>query len=309
MPSTRAVHHFRPALEQLETRAVPTTTVSCITNPAGTRVVITGDDGNNGVNIGDDGAGNLTIAVYENGVFQNQVSCASVGRVQADMGGGDDFFVYSFNADMTTRRSIDVTMGAGVDSFVMQEYGYGQHAPLDITVRTGNAGRGDSHPGVFDDVVMYFANVYADTTVNITGSVAPERINLNFQGQFGTPGADPIHVSVNYDGGAGDDGFNVLVGVGNPNCTMDFEVDAGTGDDSIQFRAFVFGTAQPGSITFNAQGGQGNDFFWIIRDDASGASVLSLDGGPGQDSALVFTFGSTPPDTISFQNIEDIVLI
>jgi len=247
--SARNRHQFRPAVESLVERIVPTLTIT----QRGTTVIVQGDDRNNAVIIKDSG-GIQTGSVVIEADFQSLVTVGPVQTIKVFTGNGDDQVLYNLTDNLTGTftRKVHIDLGAGtIDRFRGDlEGGTLKGSGLDLRVLGG----------------LGIDQMQVDSSAGVNTSAGSSlKVNLN-------GGADADRISINY--------------VGLVDGTSNFIADGGDWYDRIRMKLEIGNST--GVVKAAGIGGNDNDFIDLFVRFASEGSTpshsLKIVGGPGTDT-------------------------
>lgn len=180
---------FKPELVALETRSVPSATVSV----AGAKMTINTDPLGGLVQIRDDGRGNVTV--NGGGVTQ----AAGIKQIVVEGGAGTDTIDFRTTGNLLHALDIHVNLGAGTDRAYFDLYRGISGVPLDIDIAAGTGP--DSVDVMFGAITAATVNVHAamgygadTTTVTMfNGASGASRVNLDVAGETG---ADRVDLNV-----------------------------------------------------------------------------------------------------------------
>jgi hypothetical protein len=290
-PPRRRTSTFRPRVESLEDRRVP----SCTVTFTGGNLTITGDNSRNTVVINDNGANTptftsgattadtgttLAVSVTCNGVTQNFPAPGTptspppvLNTMLITMGSSNDRVTYNLPAGLRANavRFFSVNLGAGNDTFTL--------------------------------------NVGATVVPATTQGGSPTVLNGLGQGSvlvadvFGAAGNDSlsVHATQGFDIAANALAvLNLLGGAGNDNIAVNVNARL-----SGPFLSSTGAPARAGSLNVLADGRSGNDNVLGLLNLQGGNTTATINGGDGDDNlGLVANFDDTdvalePPQ---FQN-------
>jgi hypothetical protein len=262
-------HSFKPAMEVLETRWCPATTISPIQNGV---VTITGDESNNEVLIVQNDAQNQ-LNITAGGVTAHFVS-DQVSGLTIDLRGGDDRLTYRMGtgSDFTSAKNIQVDLGSGKDMawFDFADNGVSTmttiRARLDINV-LGQAGN--------DEVDAFFGALANSARVKLTGNMGlnDDTFNAELKGDIGSYSTLSIDMEDTGDYlvpfGVVGHAFNVIPG----------------GNDTFQVKADAdVDIAKCGELDVTLKGFDGQDtMMFNYHGKMNGVLNVDLEGGNGQD--------------------------
>lgn len=251
-----------PALEMLEDRCVPATSV---TFGAGT-LSIAGDGTANIITINDAGSGAIgSVSVTADGVTTANTAAITGLTISVDTLEGADVVLYNLNGDLlgTQSRTLNANLGAQNDFFqatareiggLSSDLNSGSSLTLNVI---GQAGRDRIFFDFGKDVDL---NGTASLAINAFGGRDRDAIALTFDGLVDG------NFSLNLNGGQDRDRISAYANVdGGSGGTLTGKVNGQAGDDLL---AFVVNK----SVTF------------------TGTTIGTLDGGAGLDTAIASNF-------------------
>jgi hypothetical protein len=257
----RAPSHFRPRLEVLDGRALPTVFIPLA--PTGTTLTIVAQTPNDTVDVEDDG--NQTITIVPGDGPERQFT--GVNTINVAGTPGNDTVTYHLRNDLAAgaTRTVNVALGAGNDKFV---------ATLGGNLLSGLFG--------FPSSSLTF-NVNGGAGRDVLSLVAP---NVN----VGTRSS----LTANLNGGSGNDRILADYG-GELDGTVNLQANGNDGNDVVQ--AFVDTTpastgtlgipasAAQATTTFaQVRGGSGNDdLTFVVHARGPGGIFAQIRGDDGRD--------------------------
>jgi hypothetical protein len=172
---SHTAHRFRPQLESLNDRIVPSVTW---TVDAGV-LTITGTQGADTVDIQDDGT-NLTVTA--DGETLDLSSAGTVTDVVLHLQAGNDTVSYTLAGDLAAgaARTLDVSLGNGQDTFTATLNGNVlDGATLDVKVQGGNGKDNLSFAAAATDVAAG-----ASVSVDLSGGNGKDVVDATYAGQL-----------------------------------------------------------------------------------------------------------------------------
>jgi len=247
---------FKPRLEVLEDRQVPTVTTSF--NAATGALTISGDKRANLIDIVSDGAGSITVT--GDGVTTGPFFGITSLNVKA--GSGNDRITYTSPGDVFNGGAfnVNIDMGGGSDTFIADlgatSFNNGTTANFNVK---GSSGADNVRITGFNGGVVVDAT--STLNLNIAGNGGRDFIDTNFTGEL--------------DG------------------TFNYNVTGGSGKDNIRaiFNSLDDTDAVAGRLNIKVKGGSGSDNYVIIlNESAPGAGLVTanarVDGG-SKDNAFI----------------------
>ena len=302
---------FRPQLESLENRACPTSTLSLFSPGAGQiGLLIQGDNKPDTIRIQGIGPSKTGVGAQLEVNYTGQAQAFdNVTQVLLRSGGGDDDISYGgFSGGVF----INVNSGAGDDSLAFP--GFQGGVRLNVNSGDGNdkisylsAGPGgyfnlNSGDGNDTVAITFNGQMPADPSMSVqtsgsgadasVGGPAVVRVNtgqgndaLTFNGQV------PADASIGLLLGAGNDAAT-LSGI-TFGGTMQFNVDAGAGNDAVSFERNTLPLVETASIAILLR--SGNDRATLRDNTFAGPADLIVNAGAGNDR---ITFQGSLPTSI-----------
>jgi hypothetical protein len=304
---------FRPQIEDLEGRTVPTVMVV----PGGGSLTLTGvGNGAHTYQIVDDGKGD--VSVTGDGVMS---SFTNISSITINGKKGADSVTYLLTGPLQQAQSITANLGKGANSFVgLVEQGVKAGGSLSLNLSgTGaetyalNVLGGVEAGGSVNAVLNPSVNATKATeTVNFLNGTIAGTVMLDLEG---TKGADAENVMINGDidvsgfvmvqerGKPGNDTENILY-TGQDKGTLLTQADGGPGKDTINTQINL-NTGSNGIVLAGERGGPDNDTLTLAVRKQTGDNPTvqaNVDGGPGVDTAMVTTGVTTT-------NVEHVIMI
>ncbi len=289
-------------LEVLEDRTCPTSVVL-----QGHNLLITDNSNSDVITVADGGRGNISVSVLDSGHIVTR-SLSSVQSIQIEALGSKDTVDYALTAALTVSESINIDLGSGSNTAVMN-LGKGVSAPaLKVSVLGGMDD--DTLQAVFGTI--HNSNVDFQTNLG-NGN---DHVIANFKGEL----TGTAHVLFRTTMGTGYDGIAVNVTANiDAGAFMDVEAQGGANSDTMhldylgclngtlilheqggpQFSWLESGVTlkagSTGNLTDNVVGGRGDDNLLILRvyDQSHHMHSISslIDGGGGTGDLAVVTPG------------------
>jgi hypothetical protein len=278
MANASRYRRFRPQLEALDGRDVPSVTVVESTGTTGTVVKVYGDQWANTIQVTDDGTageGAITITVSDDSDVtpdQEYTFDGSVTRVVVCSASGADTVSYELTGDLQAdvSRTVVAWLGNQEDTFDAQLGGLAADSTLKLYVFGGN----------FGDTLSVTANGAVAGTLDVR--------------LFGQNGTDSVSAEVT---GAVSGELNLLIHGGNGMDVLSALVTVDAASDPEDPNA---PPPAAGNLTVKVCGGNGKDNLTLLVDgagagDVSAESKFLIYGGLGWD-----TFNFTPDLVTAF---------
>lgn len=199
-------NHFRPTTERLEDRMVP----SCTITQSGGTVLVTARAGHNLISITDNGSGKAHNVVVKCGNGSTFTSgTVPVNQILVKVGPGADVVDYSLTGDASNPMAVDVTMGAGRDTFDGHLNGHQLLAGANYSFTIHGGAGADDLDFAADDNVHIAAG--ASLTVNDQGGPGRDSLSARYNGKLegtldfdlgGGRGANALNAAVNLQPGS-----------------------------------------------------------------------------------------------------------
>ncbi len=288
---------FRPRVEDLEGRCVPTVTVT----PAGSSLTLTGTaKQSHSIQITDDGKGDVSFTA--DGVMS---SFTNISAITVNGGNKADSVTYLLTGPLQQAQSITANLKDGANSFlglVQQGVKAGGSLSLSLTGKGSesyalNVLGGVEAGGSVSAMMTPAGATKASETVNfLTGKIAGT-VMLDLEG---TTGADVENVMVNGDidvsgfvmvmerGKPGNDMENISYS-GQDKGTLLTQADGGPDKDTINTQINL-NMGSSGFVIASEAGGPGDDRLTLAVRKQTGdnpAVSATVNGGPGNDTAMV----------------------
>jgi hypothetical protein len=260
-----------PSLEVLEDRTCPSPVVL-----HGHNLLITGSPGSELITVRDGGHGNVRVSVRDSGGHVVTSSLNGVQSIQIKALGGNDKVDYALTGALTVSESINVDLGPGGNTAVMN-FGKGVSARA-LKVRVVGGGNDDTLQAVFGTI----RNSNVDFQTNLGNG--NDHVFANFNGDL----TGTAHVLFRAGCGAGYDGVNVNVkGNIDDRAFMDVEARGGAHSDTMHLD---YQGRLNGTLILHEQGGP--QFSWLessvtLKAGSKGNLIDKVVGGPGNENLLI----------------------
>jgi hypothetical protein len=260
-----------PRLEVLEDRTCPSSVVL-----RGHDLLITGDPGSEIITVRDGGHGNVGVSVRDSGGHVVTRSLNGVASIQIKALGDNDKVDYALTGVLTVSESINIDLGPGSNTAVMN-FGAGVSAPA-LKVSVVGGANDDTLQAVFGAA----RNSNVDFRTNLGNG--NDHVFANFNGDL----TGTAHVLFRAACGAGYDGVAVAVnGNIDDRAFMDVEALGGAHSDTLHLD---YQGRLNGTLILHEQGGP--QFTWLesdvtLRAGSKGSLSDRLVGGPGNENLLI----------------------
>jgi hypothetical protein len=260
-----------PSLEVLEDRTCPSSAVL-----HGHNLLIMANSGSDVITVRDGGHGNVSVSVRDSGGHVVTSSPNGVGSIQIKALGGNDKVDYALTGALTVSESINVDLGSGRNTAVMN-FGQGVSAPaLKVNVV---GGRND------DTLQAIFGTIHnSDVDFQTNLGDGNDHVVANFNGDL----TGTAHVLFRAGCGSGYDGVNVDVkaNIGD-HAFMDLEARGGAHSDTMHLD---YQGRLDGVLILHEQGGP--QFSWLestvtLKAGSKGNLTDKLIGGPGDENLFI----------------------
>ena len=294
-------NRFRPQVEDLEGRWVPTVMVT----PGGGSLTLTGMNNQaHNIQIMDDGKGDVSVTA--DGVSSSFTGISSISikggnkadtvfyqltgpvtqgvNVSADLRGGNNAFIALVQKDIQAGGSVNFMVqnssGTGRDAVAVNVLGgVASGGSLGVLVNPSNGG------GASESVNLVGNKTIAGTVmIDLEGTSKNDLESVNISDNIDTTG----FVLVTERGKPGNDTETINFS-GQDKGTLVLQADGGPGADTINIQANL-ATGSSGAVIASEMGGPGNDHLTLaLRKQTGDNPSLSgnVDGGPGNDTAMV----------------------
>lgn len=274
---------FRPGIETLEARDVPTVTYGLI--DGGQTLKITGSKNWDTIDIvQDDDANTLEISTavlskVEGAAVSNLASrsftSSSIKKIVVDLGQGDDKYSYTLaeGTNLIYGKKIFVNGNGGNDTIRIDTANPGFAGGVEIPEFTNKR----------DRYLFYLAH---PELLNNDGGIAIDPMPVYSRIE------DKLHITI--EGGAGDDRADIVLGEVSASNTVHVTANLGDGNDSFTLTNQYL-IDERASVYVNVSGHQGDDFIDVsIHGDIADRALVDLifRGGNGNDVLNQGVFGA-----------------
>jgi hypothetical protein len=277
---------FRPGIERLEERTVPSVNVAF--SSKGILTITSDNKAHNECIITDDGVGDLIVQYGDPSETTAVATFSHVSTVNAQFGsGGHTVFDYLYSGNLIVPETLNINMGSGFDAVGTVDATQADIvAPLTVNMRVGAQEPGFSASQLF----VGLNQVDANTTITLTGSRGSDMLDVYMLSSFNSTTFNVV---------------NPKIGAG---VTLAVNELAGTGNTAMAFNFSNYWDA-PGYLNGNLRlleqggGGHNNMGAIVIASPASGASraagnasTITLRGGTG--TSYMSYYQNDPTDTV-----------
>jgi hypothetical protein len=277
---------FRPRVEHLEERNVPTVNVAF--SSTGVLTITADNMAHNQCIITDDGLGDLTVQYGDPSQFTATATFSHVNTVNARFGsGGHTVFDYLYSGNLLVPEKLNINMGSGFDAVGIVDATQADIlAPLTVNMRVGADEPGFSATQLF----VGLNQVDANTTITLAGSRGSDVLNVYMLSSFNSSTFNVVPPKI----GAGVTlAVNELAGTGNTTMSFNFS-------NYFDVPGYLDGNLQ---VLEKGGGGHNNMGAIVIASPAStasqaagNASSVTLRGGTG--TSYMSYYQNDPTDTV-----------
>jgi hypothetical protein len=260
-----------PSLEVLEDRTCPSSVLL-----HGHNLLITGNSGSDVITVRDGGHGNVSVSVRDSRGHAVTHSLNGVQSIQIKALGGNDKVDYALTGALTVSESINVDLGSGNNTAVMN-FGQGVSAPA-LKVNVVGGGNDDALHAVFGAIRN------SDVVFQTNLGNGNDHVVANFNGDL----TGTAHVLFRAFCGSGYDGVDVGVraNIGD-RAFMDVEALGGAHSDTMHLD---YQGRLNGALILHEQGGP--QFSWLessvtLNAGSKGNLTDKLVGGRGDENLLI----------------------
>jgi hypothetical protein len=303
--SNRPASRFLPRVEALESRWCPSTGGIVQT---GSALVIQGDGANDTITVSDNGQGDVTASIILAGRTQTR-SAEGITSIQINAGNGNDTIGYALTGALSQPESLMLSLGKG-RSQANLDYSAGLTSSalaVDIAGRAGGSQLTTQFGALTNSRLNLreFLGLGGGTShVNFGGPVSGSLVVVNVSGgpandQVFARLGDVSSSNIQFFGhlGKGANAFDLEAAGNLLNAVVHFDIDAGSGGNTIAFNAQGVNLDTTSRLNLDSQCGTGKDSVTLnYSGQMDGELWAHLLGGPGHDTmnaAETFAQGST----------------